>query len=95
MTGQIETTQQAARRPTRLRVRVIDHSESGEPAVDVSLPIPLVRFGLKMARTFSPELKDVDLDWETIAAAIETGDEGEIVHVEDEAKHQTVDVFLE
>ncbi len=96
MTGRIETAERATgTRPTRLRIRVVDHPTADRPTVNVSLPIGLVRFGLRMARTFSPELTEVDLDWDAVAAAIDAGEHGEIVHVEDEARHQTVDVYLE
>lgn len=82
-------------RPTRMRIRVVDHDRSDNPAVDVTLPLGLVRFGLKMAKSFSPEIKDVDIDWDALAAAIDAGERGQIVHVDDEAKHQTVDVYVE
>ena len=96
MTGRIETPERTTgTQPTRLRVRVVDHAKSDRPTVNVSLPIGLARFGLKMARTFSPDLKDVDLDWDAVAAAIDSGERGEIVHVEDEKRLQTVDVFVE
>lgn len=95
MASQTEAPEdRAGTKPTRLRIRVVDHAKGGEPAVNVSLPIGLVRFGLRMARTFSLELKDVDLDWGALAAAIDAGERGEIVHVEDEAQHRTVDVSL-
>ncbi|HYM85055.1 MAG TPA: hypothetical protein VEY67_12990 [Candidatus Dormibacteraeota bacterium] len=96
MTSQIETPVAAdGGKATRLRVRVVDHAKPDTPAVDVTLPMGLVRFGLKMARTFSPELKDVDLDWDAVAAALDGGERGRIVHVDDQAKHRTVDVFVE
>jgi hypothetical protein len=72
----------AGTKPTCLRIRVVDHAKGEQPAVNVSLPIGLVRFGLGMARTFSPKLKDVDIDWDLLAAAIDAGERGEIVHVE-------------
>ncbi|HEX8938554.1 MAG TPA: hypothetical protein VF763_00205 [Candidatus Limnocylindrales bacterium] len=78
-----------------MRIRVVDHDRSDKPSVDVTLPLGLVRFGLKMAKSFSPEIKDVDIDWDALAAAIDAGERGQIVHVDDEAKHQTVDVYVE
>lgn len=97
MTGQIESPTRhegSASQPRKLHIRVVDESKGGKP-VDVTLPIGLVRFGLKMARTFSPELEDVDIDWGEILAAIDSGERGHIVHVEDEAERRTVDVSLE
>lgn len=66
-----------------LRIRVIDHSKPGEPAVNVKMPIGVVKFGLKIAKAFSPQMKDVDLDWDAIAAMIEEGEIGKLVEVED------------
>ncbi len=77
-----------------LHVKVIDTNGSGRP-VDVKVPIRLVKWGVKMARTFAPELKDANLDWDAITAMIADGGQGEIVHVEDQEKHQTVDVWTE
>lgn len=78
-----------------LRVKVLDNAKDGRAAVNISMPIAVVRFGLRMARTFSPELKDTNLDWDAINAMIEDGARGEIVHVEDEREHKTVEVWVE
>lgn len=78
-----------------LRIKVVDHSKEGRPAVNVKVPISLVKWGIKMGQKFSPDLKDADLDWESINAMIEEGDLGKIVEVEDESKHQTVEVWVE
>lgn len=78
-----------------LRVRVVDHSKQGAPAVNVKMPVGVVKFGLKMARTFSPEMKDVDVDWDAVAAMVESGEIGKIVEVEDEAERKTVEVWIE
>jgi hypothetical protein len=50
---------------------------------------------MKMAKAFSPHMKDVDLDWNSLDAMVEEGAPGEIVEVEDEAQHRTVEVWLE
>lgn len=78
-----------------LRVKVVDHNKAGDPTVNVRIPISVVKFGMKMAATFSPQMKDVDVDWDAVAGMIEQGAIGELVHVEDEAEHKTVDVFVE
>ncbi len=83
-----------AKAPRWLHVKVVDTGGNGRP-VDVRVPVRLVKWGMKMARTFSPELKDANLDWDAISAMIEEGEQGEIVHVEDEEKHQTIDVWTE
>ena len=78
-----------------LRVKVVDHGREGSPSVNVRMPIRVVKFGMKMAATFSPEMKGMDVDWDAITAMIEEGAVGELVHVEDEAEHKTVDVYVE
>jgi hypothetical protein len=50
---------------------------------------------MKMAQAFSPELKDVDLDWDSITAMIQEGEQGKLVEVEDEVDHKTVEVWME
>ena len=50
---------------------------------------------MKMAQAFSPQMKDVDLDWDSIDAMVQEGESGKIMEVEDEAKHKKVEVWLE
>ena len=50
---------------------------------------------MKMAQAFSPEMKDADLDWESITGMIQEGEQGKIVEVEDEVHHKTVEVWVE
>ncbi|HEX6488286.1 MAG TPA: hypothetical protein VF137_05340 [Candidatus Dormibacteraeota bacterium] len=91
MAGQLETE-----KTTRyLRVKVVDHTKPGEPAIDVKLPTQLVKFGLKMGRAFSPEMAKANLDWQAVSAMLDEGAVGELVHVEDEVEHKTIDVFVE
>lgn len=78
-----------------LRVKVVDHNKAGDPTVNIRIPIGVVKFGMKMAATFSPEMKDVDVDWNAVTQMIEEGASGELVHVEDETEHKTIDVFVE
>lgn len=78
-----------------LRVKVVDNTKDGRPAVNINLPIGVVKWGMKMAQTFSPEMKDANLDWDSITAMIQEGARGKIVAVEDEAEHKTVEVWVE
>ena len=78
-----------------LRVKVVDNTKDARPAVNVNVPIGLVEWGMKMARTFSPQTKDLNLDWDTISAMIDEGARGQIVHVEDEEQHKTIEVWVE
>ena len=87
--------QELKQKPRTLRVRVVDKAKDGEPVVNIRMPIRVVKFGMKMARTFSPQMNEVDVDWDAIAAAIEDGEIGKIVDVEDEAEKKTVEVWVE
>jgi hypothetical protein len=78
-----------------LRVKVVDHAREGRPAVNIKVPIGVVKWGMKMAQAFSPQMRDVDLDWDSIDAMVHEGESGKIVEVEDEAQHKTVEVWLE
>jgi hypothetical protein len=75
-----------------LRVRVV---EDGHAAVNIKVPIGVAKWGMKMAQTFSPDMKDANLDWESITAIIQEGERGKIVEVEDEVDHKTVEVWVE
>ena len=91
-----DTSGTQAREPEKqaktLRVRVV---EDGHPAVNVKIPIGVARWGMKMAQAFSPEMKDANLDWDSITAIIQEGERGKIVEVEDEVDHKTVEVWVE
>jgi hypothetical protein len=80
------------RKAKLLRVRVV---EAGHPTVNVKVPIGVAKWGMKMAQAFSPEMKDADLDWESITAMIQEGEQGKNVEVEDEVNHETVEVWVE
>jgi hypothetical protein len=56
-----------------LRVRVV---EDGHPTVNVKVPIGVAKWGMKMAQAFSPEMKDANLDWDSITAIIQEGEQG-------------------
>jgi len=87
--------QESAKAAKYLRVKVVDHTKEGHPAVSIKVPIGVVKWGLKMAQAFSPQMRDVDLDWNSIDAMVQQGESGKIVEVEDEAEHKTVEVWLE
>ena len=93
--GSAVVDQEPAKKAKTFRVRVVDHSKEDRPTVNIKLPIGLVKWGLKMGKAYSPQLKDVDLDWDSINAMLEQGETGKIVEVEDEAEHKTVEVWVE
>ena len=84
-----------AQKPRYLHVKVVDQLKEDHAAVNVRVPIGLVRWGMKVAQTFSPEMKSANIDWESLASAIEEGERGEIAHVENETEHKIIDVWTE
>lgn len=79
----------------QLRIRVVHTDKPDRPAVNIRVPIGVVRFGMTMAQAFSPEVRKADLDWDAVIGMLDTGDLGKIVEVEDEAEHKTVEVWVE
>jgi hypothetical protein len=75
-----------------LLVRVV---EDGHPTVNIKVPIGVAKWGMKMAQAFSPQMKDADLDWDSVTAMIQEGEGGKIVEVEDQVEHKTVEVWVE
>jgi len=78
-----------------LHVKVVDELKDGRPVVNVRVPTGVVKFGLEMAKAFSPEMRDAQVDWENVKKIIDEGVVGEIAHVEDEGAHKVIDVWLE
>lgn len=65
-----------------LRIRVFDPKD--ETKVNVTLPVSLLRVGIKFASKLSPEMQEAnltDLDIKEILAAIDSGQIGKIVEV--------------
>jgi hypothetical protein len=88
--------QELTQKPRTLRIKVVDRSKEGEPIADIRMPIRVVKFGMRMARAFSPQMKDLDVDWDAIIEMIEDNDTvGNIVDVEDEAEKKSVEVWVE
>lgn len=86
---------QVATKAKWLRVRVVDTTKGDRPAVNIKVPIGVAKWGMRMATKFSPEGKDLELDWDSITAMIDEGADGKIVEVEDEAEHKTIEVWVE
>ena len=75
-----------------LRVRVSDLA-SGRQRVAVNLPLSWVAVGLRIGAKYSPEV--AGLDAAELMAAIEAGEVGQVVDVEDMDDGQRVQVFIE
>jgi len=87
--------QEVQRKLQFLRVKVVDNARDGHPVVNITMPIDVVKWGMKIAQAFSPQMKDADVDWDVVAGMIKDGAQGQLVHVEDEAAHKTIDVWVE
>ena len=85
----------AAQKAKFLRIKVVDATGDGRPAVNIKMPIGLVKWGMKVGQAFTPELKQANIDWDELAAAVTSGELGKIVEVDDEVEHKTVEVWVE
>lgn len=66
-----------------LRIKVLDPKD--ETKVNVTLPVSLLKVGMKFASKFSPELKEAGLteeDLKEILEAVDSGEIGKIVEVD-------------
>jgi len=74
------------------RVRVTD-VRSGKVKVNVSLPLGLINFGLKLGAKYVPEEAGFNID--EIREAVRSGIVGKIISVEDSDDGERVEVFVE
>jgi hypothetical protein len=74
------------------RVRVTD-METGRTKVNVNLPLSLVKVGLRMGAHFAPEVGE--LDWDQVMEAIQDGEAGKLVEVEDMDDGEKVEVYVD
>ena len=74
------------------RVRVTD-VRSGKVKVNVSLPLGLINFGLKLGAKYVPE--EAGFNIEEIREAVRSGMVGKIIQVEDSDDGERVEVFVE
>ena len=75
-----------------LRIQVTD-TTSGAGKVNVTIPIGLVRAGLRIAERFAPEFEGLDL--EELADLITEGAVGKIVEVVDAEENERVEIYVE
>jgi hypothetical protein len=74
------------------RVRVTD-TKTGKARVNVRLPLGLVKAGIKLGRSFSPQMEGIDA--EEIMQLIQSEASGQIVDVTDEDDGEHIEVFVE
>ncbi len=80
------------RDPRWLRIRVAN-LDTGKSKVSINVPFPIVRFGLGVARVFSPEINGKDLD--EIGEMFSTAEQGLLVDVEDAESNEHVQIYLD
>lgn len=90
--GTKENPPTAGTQPRWFRVRITD-LKTGKSKVNVNIPMALVNVGIKMGARFVPEAEGVDYD--ELAAAIQSGAQGKVVDVEDEESEEHVEIFVE
>ena len=79
--------------PRWFRVRVTDLT-TGRDKVNINIPIGLVNAGFKMgARFVGDDLEGVDFD--ELSAAVQSGQTGKILEVEDMEDNERVEIFVE
>lgn len=84
--------QSPGRQPRWLRIKVTD-TDTQKTRVNVSLPLSLVKAGLKMGARFTPEIDN--LDPETLDELIFSGGTGHVVDVVDDKDGEHVEIYLE
>ena len=75
-----------------IRVHVTDLI-SGKDKVNVTAPLSLVKFGLRIAEKYA--LEETELDVEELEAAIVDGAEGMLVEVTDSKDNERIEVYVE
>lgn len=75
-----------------LRIQVTDMA-SGTGKVNVTVPIGLVRAGLRIAERFAPDFGEFDL--QELADLIAEGAMGKIVEVVDAEDNERVEIYIE
>jgi len=78
-----------------LKVKVWEGG-SEKPKVNITLPISLVKWGMKMApESAKAKIAEADVDLKVVADALEKGVTGKIVEVDETEKGERVEVWLE
>ena len=80
------------RNPNQLRVQVTD-MKTGQVKVKVNVPMSIVNMGFRLGARFIPS--DVDIDMEELMEAINSGQMGKIIEVEDVEDGEKVEIWVE
>jgi hypothetical protein len=71
----------------------VTNLETGAEKINVTIPIGLVRVGLRMAERFAPEFEDFDM--EELEELITSGVTGKLVEVTDTGDGERVEIYVE
>jgi hypothetical protein len=87
-----QVSQGKGRRGRWFNVRV-SNLETGCAKVNVRLPLPLVKVGLKIGTHFAPELEGID--WDDLISALQEDGWAKLVKVEDIEDGERVEVYVD
>jgi len=91
----VSRTAESGRQNRFIKVRVYGR-DSDRAKVNVTLPIALVRWAIRMApESARAKIEEHEIDMRVVTDALERGVTGKIVDVEDEDKGERVEVWLE
>ncbi len=91
----VASSESPAGRNRFIKLKVVD-KESGKTRVNITVPMALVRWGMKMApREAKAKIEEHEIDFKLVSDALEKGLTGKIVDVDDEDKGEHVEVWLE
>jgi hypothetical protein len=71
----------------------VTNLETGAEKVNVTIPMSLVKVGLRMAEKFAPEFEDIDM--EELEELITSGVTGKLVEVTDTGDGERVEIYVE
>ncbi len=91
----LEATEASSEKNRFLKVKVWEKGKE-RAKVNVTLPLALVKWGLKMAPASArAKIAEQDIDLRMVSDALEKGIVGKIVEVDDEARGEHIEVWLE
>ncbi len=89
------STATETRRRARLMRVIVTDLETGQPRVNINLPVGLLTMGLRMGQKVVPEVKGVEFNPEELQELLREGFIGHLVDVIDEEDGERVEVILE
>jgi hypothetical protein len=72
---------------------MVTNLNTGKPKVNVTIPMSLVNWGLRVGGRFSSEIEGIDL--EELSEILKTSTQGKIIDVMDEEGGEHVEIFID